>query len=295
MPKRNIKGKGRGRKRRAGGASTVPIPRMPPAGRPIPRFERARLVFYQQYVMNNAGNTGASDYVKMNNPQTVSFHFTSDAPGGYAQLAALYQQLRVLKTKIAVKAVNLETFPVTIWTMPIGEINPITGITPALNDVSTPAQFSNLGANPAMRYQVLGSASSKPDGRVSSTFDIFKWSGIKWTGTPDDYSEYGAGAPAVTMYHGWGITNPTTNLANGVMMDFKVTYDVVFFDYLLQKNGLFMTPIPRHLTGLPVTPDGDIVISVPDHHIQTVRRTLVDPDAPQKVFRQDSKGNFVLV
>lgn len=218
--------------------STVPIPRAPDPDRNVQRFERARLVFGQTYVLNNVGAKGASDYIKMNYPAVISFNFGSNTPGGYVQLTNVWQQTRVLKTKVTLSAINLETFPVLIWTCPIGNINPTTGAVPALNDVSTAALWDDVAANPAMKYTTLCSASSKPNGIVSSTMDIAAWTGSKWTGTSDQYSSFNQAAPTHILYHGFGLLSPTANLASGISLYLRVEYDVVMFDYALNKNGL---------------------------------------------------------
>jgi len=241
-------GKPRGKAKRAGRQgrgriqdSLIRIPPIPMGRNFLAERVRSELTWSQNGTLNNGGVAFAGNYVEMNYPGTPVLG-ASTTPGGWSDLNALYQSLRVLSCKIKFEATNKESFPVTMYMYRVGQTNNL-GATPAVNDITGATTLRGATENPTFRDKQLGiAASGRSTGIVSALTHLSNVIGTPWPGSVDEYSGTGNAstslAPTALLYEGYGIfaTDGVTALVNGVAYRLSVVFDCVFFQPRNQAN-----------------------------------------------------------
>jgi hypothetical protein len=212
----------------------IPIPAVPRRGLMIPHLNRVRLVWSINGTLNNAAALGANTYVQVNYP-TVPQLAAATTPGGLSDFSDLYQSARVIGVRLLFEATNLETFPITLFAVRVGETH-TSGVVPTANDVNSAGNLRRVSENPSFTSYQCGPITAQPKGRVRCSFSLSSFLGTPWSGTSDDYTMGSAAttvfvAPVQILYLGYGLysTNMSTTLVNGAAYRIHVEFDTVFF------------------------------------------------------------------
>jgi hypothetical protein len=193
---------------------------------------RSRLQWSKNFLLNNAAALGANSYFIVNNPINAILSETTTA-SGFSNLCSLYSNFRVIATRLNFEFCNKEAFPIQAYLCPVNITSD--GSTPAANDISSTTKLRYLTGQPSYRDKMVGSTSSKPDGRLRLSYSMAKYSGVKYTGVNDAYTGIGQvlggiSSPASLLYAAFGIwtADSATVLVSGAAVRVSADYDIVF-------------------------------------------------------------------
>jgi hypothetical protein len=185
----------------------------------MPPRIRTTLRYSNGGTLNNAGALFVNVRQAPTNAYDIDPTLGSTTMPGFAELAAIYRNYRVVRFKLSCSFANKETFPVTIWMCPVN-------FDPGQNTVN----FANYLSNRRCKKSVIGPLTGN-SARVlnSGWIGLTDFGGVGVLPINDYYSSNVASSPANNIWIATGVFSGTV-LASGVWTYQTLDIEIEFYE-----------------------------------------------------------------